>query len=98
MAAHYEIAFTDAEKRFTKTVDGERIMRRRKDDLLGESCKFLDKQSRGCTIYEARPEVCRDFPNARRCAYYDLWQFEQDQQFNRGRVIPLVKITFPDEE
>ena len=98
MAAHYEISFAAAEKRFTKIVDIERIMRRRKDDLLGETCKFLDKKTRGCTIYEARPEVCRIFPDRRRCAYYDLWQFEQDQQTERGRVIPLVQITFPDEE
>ncbi len=98
MAAHYEITFTQAEKRFTKTIDGERLMRRRQDDLLGETCKFLDEKTRGCTIYEARPNVCRDFPNARRCAYYDLWKFEDGQQVNRGRVIPLVQITFPDEE
>jgi Fe-S-cluster containining protein len=98
MAAHYEITFEEAEKRFTKTLDGERLMRRRKDDLLSETCKFLDKKTRGCTIYHARPDVCRIFPNTRRCAYYDLWQFEQDQQFDRGRVIPLVQITFPDEE
>lgn len=97
MAAHYEISFSEAEKRFTKNLDGERLMRRRKDDLLGETCKFLDKETRGCTIYHARPGVCRIFPEKRRCAYYDLWQFEQEQQFNRGRVIPLVQITFPDE-
>lgn len=98
MATYYEISFSEAEKRFTKTVDGERLMRRRKDHLLGETCKFLDKKTRGCSIYHARPEVCRVFPDRPRCVYYDLWQFEQEQQADRGRVIPLVQITFPDEE
>ncbi len=98
MAMHYELTFAEAEKRFTKTVAGERLLRRKRDHLLGETCKFLVADKRGCTIYAARPEVCRIFPAKPRCAYYDLWQFEQEQQSNRGLIIPLVQITFPDEE
>lgn len=28
----------------------------------GRDCVFLDPESRRCTVYEKRPEVCRDFP------------------------------------
>jgi uncharacterized protein len=98
LAKHYNLTFEEAEKRFTKIVDGERLLRRRKDHLLNETCKFLDPKTRGCTIYHARPEVCRIFPDKPRCPYYDLWQFEQEQQVGRGLVIPLVTMRFPDEE
>jgi Fe-S-cluster containining protein len=98
MAQELQIPFAEAEKRFTRTVDGERLLRRRKDHLLGESCKFLHPKTRGCTIYSVRPEICRVYPNTQRCVYYDLWKFEQEQQEGRGRVIPLVQITFPDEK
>lgn len=98
MAKHYEISLEEAELRFTKKLDGERVLRRRKDHLLGESCKFLDPETRGCTIYAARPATCRHYPDKPRCAYYDLWKFEEGQQGRKGRVIPLVQITFPDED
>ena len=98
MAKHYGISLEEAEKRFTKRLDGERVLRRRKDHLFGESCKFLDPQTRGCTIYAARPATCRHYPDKPRCAYYDLWKFEEGQQGRKGRVIPLVQITFPDDD
>lgn len=28
-----------------------------------EDCYFLDSQTRLCTIYEKRPDTCRDFPS-----------------------------------
>lgn len=98
MAQAYEMTYEEAEKFFTKKVDGERLMRRRKDHLLKETCKFLHSQTRGCTIYEGRPEVCRIFPDKSRCAYYDLWKFEQGEQIGHKLVIPLVQITFHDDD
>ena len=44
-------------------------------------------------IYNARPAVCREFPLTKRCAYWDLYQFEKDQQDDPD-TLPLVKITF----
>ena len=96
MAQHFGITFEEARQRFTKRCGAEQILRRRKDHLLGETCKFLDPETRGCTIYEARPEVCRDYPARPRCAYYYLWEFESEIQDRKSRVIPLVQITFPD--
>ena len=58
-----------------------------------KGCKFLDPDTRRCTIYHARPLVCREFPARARCAYYDLLQFERVQQGD-DTVVPLVQITF----
>jgi hypothetical protein len=54
---------------------------------------FLDQETRKCTIYDARPRTCHEFPTTSRCAYYDLIEFEREQQGDAD-VIPLVKITF----
>ncbi len=54
---------------------------------------FLDQETRKCTIYQARPGTCREFPTTVRCAYYDLIKFERTQQDDPD-VLPLVKITF----
>ena len=82
-----------ATERFTKLNGKERILRRKADRLFGQACTFLDQDTRKCTIYNARPLVCREFPTTSRCSYYDLLEFERDQQGDPD-VIPLVKITF----
>jgi len=30
-----------------------------------------------CTIYDGRPEICRDYPGTRKCGYYEFLQFER---------------------
>ena len=81
-------------QRFTKLYGAkERVLRRSYDPIFGKSCTFLNKETRQCTIYHARPLVCREFPTTVRCAYYDLLKFEKQQQGDPD-VIPLVKITF----
>ena len=37
--------------------DGARVLQQRDD----YACVYLDPESRLCTIYEQRPQVCRDF-------------------------------------
>jgi Fe-S-cluster containining protein len=58
---------------------------------------FLNQETRKCTIYDARPGTCREFPNTARCAYFDLIEWERTQQDDPD-VIPLVKITFRDSK
>ena len=41
---------------------------------------FLDEETRNCGIYEARPQICRDFPTQSRCGYYDFLMFEREVQ------------------
>jgi Fe-S-cluster containining protein len=93
LAAHFRVLPEVAMQRFTKLFGKERILRRKADRLFGQACTFLDQSTRKCTVYDARPLVCREFPAASRCAYYDLIEFEREQQHDQD-VIPLVKITF----
>ncbi len=93
LAAHFRVLPEVATQRFTKLFGKERILRRKADRLFGQACMFLDQDTRKCTIYDARPLVCREFPTTSRCAYYDLIEFEREQQDDPD-VIPLVKITF----
>jgi hypothetical protein len=96
LARHFDVSYEVAERRFTTTWKDERVLRRKADPIFGKACKFLDPQTRGCTIYHARPAVCREYPARSRCAYYDLIQFERRQQADET-VIPLVQITFRDD-
>lgn len=93
LAKHFGITPEEAMRRHTKLNGEERVLRRKPDELLGEACKFLDRKTRGCGIYHARPAVCREYPNRPRCVYYDVLQFERKQQGDEN-VLPLFKIVF----
>lgn len=93
LAAHFAVTPEFAMARYTRLFGKERVLRRKADPVLGQACKFLDPETRRCTIYHARPAVCREFPTTSRCAYYDLLKFERKQQDDPD-VLPLVKITF----
>lgn len=93
LAKYFKVSFETAQRRYTKMHSDERVLRRRKDEIFPETCMFLNQETRGCTIYHARPAVCRAYPDRKRCAYYDLLQFERRQQDDPD-TIPLVQITF----
>lgn len=93
LAKYFGVTEDVATSRYTKIYEKERVLRRKKDPLFGEACQFINPETRGCTIYHARPSVCREFPSTKRCAYYDLLSFEREQQ-DDPKVIPLVTITF----
>jgi uncharacterized protein len=93
LARHFGLSEAETERRHTKMNGTERVLRRKRDDLLGEVCRFLNPETRGCTIYEGRPQVCRDYPGRNRCSYYDMLQFERDTQDDLT-VLPLIQITF----
>lgn len=80
LAKHFGISETDARKRFTKKGEekGERVLRHKPDEIYGTVCRFLDSETRNCTVYEARPTICRDFPGLKRCGYYDFLTFERE--------------------
>ncbi|MBP6817642.1 MAG: YkgJ family cysteine cluster protein, partial [Burkholderiaceae bacterium] len=73
-----------AQRKFTRLykADGvsERILRHQKDGVYGSMCHFFDTTERRCTIYTARPAVCRQYPNGARCGYYEFIQFERKHQ------------------
>ena len=93
LAKHFGVTEEVATARYTKMYAGERVLRRKRDHLFGQACQFINPETRGCGIYNVRPAVCREFPTTRRCAYWDLFQFEKEQQDDPD-MLPLVKITF----
>ncbi len=84
LAKHFELTLEQAQRRFTRIykADGvsERILRHQKDEVYGSVCRFFDTTQRRCTIYTARPAVCRQYPNGSRCGYYEFIQFERKHQ------------------
>lgn len=80
LAKHFGISYNQAEKRYTKIAFGSRVFRHKKDHIFKQVCQFLDPETRRCTIYEARPAVCREYPDSLRCGYYDFLASERRRQ------------------
>ena len=84
LAKHFDLTVEQAERRFTRLYKAEggaeRILRHQKDEIYGTVCRFFDTEERRCTIYTARPAVCRQYPNGSRCGYYEFIQFERKHQ------------------
>jgi len=89
LARHFGISAKEVRKRFFKSgaVKGKAkkcvgVLRHQDDDIFGTICIFFDTQSRRCTIYDARPGICRDYPGRKRCGYYEFLSFEREAQEN----------------
>lgn len=84
LAEHFKMDVAKAEKKFTrwyKSDEGdERILRHQKDEIYGTICRFFDTDERRCTIYKARPAVCREYPGGNSCGYYTFIKFERKHQ------------------
>lgn len=82
LAEHFGVSFEKARQKFTKKGEekGERVLRHREDHVYESVCRFLDSETRNCTIYKARPGICRDYPGSTRCGYYDFLSFERRAQ------------------
>jgi Fe-S-cluster containining protein len=86
LADHFGITFEAARHKFTK-VDGEEpyAMRRKADRYFGKICRFFDTEKRSCTIYAARPAICRDYPGGS-CGYYTFLMSERNSQQDPDHV------------
>ena len=84
LAKHHGLPVATAREKFTRTVEHEgktlRVLRHRKDHVYKSMCMFFDQDERRCTIYEGRPQVCRDYPNGSTCGYYNFIKFERKHQ------------------
>jgi len=80
IASHFGLSYKQAEKRYSKIAFGSRVFRHKKDHIFKQVCQFLDSETRRCTIYEARPAVCREYPDSLRCGYYDFLASERRRQ------------------
>lgn len=95
MAKYFNVDFEKAKLKYTRSFNynqmnvklKETILRHRKDNIYKTTCQFLDPLSRNCTIYEARPQVCREYPETKKCGYYEFLKFERKQQ-NDKTFIP----------
>lgn len=82
LAKYFDLDPEKAERKFTKKGDKEnpRVLRHTEDDHFGSTCMFLNKETRNCGIYEARPAICREFPTQTRCGYFEFLTFEREVQ------------------
>lgn len=82
LARHHGVDEATAKRRFTKKGEepGEVVLRHRKDEAYGTACRFLDRESRLCTVHKARPRICRDHPGTPTCAYYNFLMSERRYQ------------------
>ena len=82
LARHLDLAPKTVARKFTRKGDepGEVILRHQPDSIFGTVCQFLDTETRRCTVYEARPSICRTYPGTARCGYYDFLCFERRAQ------------------
>ena len=84
LARHAGISDRAARKKFTYRYQAddvdEQILRHHKDTVYKSVCRFFDRETRKCTVYDARPYVCRKYPYGARCGYYDFLTFERAHQ------------------
>jgi Fe-S-cluster containining protein len=84
LARHFDIDVDTARRRFTYRYQSddtdEWILRHRKDTVFTSMCRFFDQDARRCTVYAARPQVCRRYPYGTKCGYYEFLKFEREQQ------------------
>lgn len=86
IARHLGIDEKTAFKRYCRSDHGyKRILRRQDDDHFGRICTFFDTESRNCSIYQARPSTCRNYPGER-CGYWDFLMFEREGQKDEDYV------------
>jgi Fe-S-cluster containining protein len=82
LAKHFGLSDRAARKRFTYHYEAqnisEQILRHHKDTIYKSVCGLFDRETRRCTVYESRPNVCRKYPYGNECGYYDFLKFERD--------------------
>jgi Fe-S-cluster containining protein len=84
LAEHFGVSRSIARTRYTyryQTRDAdEQVLRHKRDHVYRSVCRFFDTRERHCTIYAARPRVCRRYPYGVRCGYYTFLRFERTHQ------------------
>jgi Fe-S-cluster containining protein len=88
LADRFDVPVDVARRRYTKrSRDGEWVLRHQSDPIFDSSCRFLNVESRRCTIYEHRPDACRAYPGSARCGYYDFLSSERRRQEDPDLVL-----------
>ena len=99
LAKYFGLTFEKARKKFTtQTWEAKYAMRRKKDKIYGGICRFFDTEARRCTVYKARPEICRAYPGASRCGYYEFLKSERESQDDPNYIAHDTDNTLSVEE
>jgi len=84
LAKHHGLPVEEAKRKFTKPEkrDGKEILalRHREDFVYSTTCMFLHPKKRICTVYSARPGVCRSYPHGDTCGYFQFLMWEREHQ------------------
>jgi Fe-S-cluster containining protein len=87
IADYFGLSKKEVRKRYTekgrKPENGggrPRILSHQDDEIFGTICIFFDSEARQCGAYEARPEICREYPGRDTCGYYEFLSFEREAQ------------------
>ena len=87
LADHLGVSVTKARRKYTVPRDDEKYtMRRKADEHFGKICRFFDTEARRCTIYTARPTICRQYPGDNHCGYYAFLKHERQAQEDEEHV------------
>ena len=72
LARHFQLSEAEAKEKFTEKENNRvRKMHHRADKKLDTTtCMMLNQKTRQCSIYKARPDICREHPGDR-CEWYD---------------------------
>lgn len=89
LARYFGVSADEAKAQFSEQENNRvRKLKQKPDKKFGSPvCMFLNQKSRQCSIYEARPTICREHPGDR-CEWYDRRLFESLARGNR-KVIRL---------
>lgn len=94
LADHFGMTHRQAKKKFTaKLIPSERSLKQKPDDKFKKICIFFDTKKRQCSVYDARPAVCRKYPYGNSCGYFDYLQFERKLQGTKRLYILAQVIT-----
>jgi Fe-S-cluster containining protein len=82
LARHFDLTEEKAISEFTKPgwTKRERVLRHQPDEVFGTACRFLDLETRLCTVHKARPSTCRGHPDGPNCGYYVFLMSERRDQ------------------
>lgn len=93
LARHFGVSEAKASRAYTKSDgNGGRVLRHSFDAIFHSACRFLDQETRLCTVHEARPAACRAYPGGTRCQYYEFLQAERGRQEEPDMVVAAYPV------
>lgn len=97
LAKHFHIPPATFKEKYTHLEGKERTLNKRPDKVYRDgTCLLFDTEKRRCTVYEARPQVCRQYPTTNYCPYYDMLQLERRGPSDRRLTLVMIEVEDKD--